>query len=125
MGSSIKIMIVDDEPSIRDSLKRFLDDYDFTVSTAESAEDALAQLDQSQHDIVIVDIRLPRMDGDTLILEAHTRQPSLRFLVYTGSVEYKVPPELTQIGVHSEHVFLKPIFDLSVFVDAIQDLLAS
>ena len=116
-------MVVDDEPSIRDSLKRFLDDYDFAVSAAESAEDALSQLARSPHDIVIADIRLPLMDGDTLILEAHALQPSLRFLIYTGSMEYQVPPELTEIGVGPEHVFHKPVNDLSLFVETIQDLL--
>jgi CheY-like chemotaxis protein len=122
MPSPIHVLVVDDEPSIRNSLVEFLKDCRFVVSAAESAESALALIDHTPIDVAIVDIRLPRLDGDSFILQAHQRCPRMRFLIHTGSVEYKLPDELKAFGVGPDHVFLKPQMDLSVFETAIHKM---
>ena len=123
MNDPVHVLIVDDEPAIRQSLAEFLNDYGFKVVTAESAEEALAIVKNGQLEIALVDIRLPKMDGDTLIAQAHEVNPKMRFLIHTGSVEYKLPKELERIGLRQEHIFLKPVVDLTVIVDAIQKIL--
>jgi DNA-binding NtrC family response regulator len=123
MSSPIRVLVVDDEPSIRNSLVEFLEDYQFAVSAAESAEGALELIEHTPIDVAIVDIRLPKLDGDSFILQAHQRYPRMRFLIHTGSVEYKLPDELKGFGVHHANVFLKPQMDLSVFEEAIRKLM--
>ena len=125
MSSPIRVLVVDDEPSIRNSLVEFLEDCEFAVSAAESAERALEMIDHTPIDVAIVDIRLPRLDGDTFILQTHQRFPEMRFLIHTGSVEYKLPDELKAFGVTRESVFLKPQTDLSVFEAAIRKAMGS
>ena len=122
MPSPIRVLVVDDEPSIRNSLVEFLEDCQFTVSSAESAESALELIDHTPIDLAIVDIRLPKLDGDAFILQAHQRFPQMRFLIHTGSVEYKLPDELRAFGVTHKNVFPKPQMDLSVFEAAIRRL---
>lgn len=125
MSSPIRVLVVDDEPSIRNSLVEFLEDCQFEVSAADSAEGALDLIARVPIDVALVDIRLPKLDGDSLILQAHHLRPRMRFLIHTGSVEYKLPDELKVVGVAKEHIFLKPLMDLSVFKDAICKLMSA
>jgi len=125
MTSPIRVLVVDDEPSIHNSLVEFLEDCQFVVSAAESAESALELIDRTPIDVAIVDIRLPKLDGDSFILQAHRRYPRMQFLIHTGSVEYKLPDELKRFGVTHENVFLKPQMDLSVFEKAIHKMIGS
>lgn len=125
MTSQIRVLVVDDEPSIRNSLVEFLADCQFTVLAADSAESALDLIARYPVDVALVDIRLPKLDGDSLILEAHLLRPGMRFLVHTGSMEYQLSEELKSVGVSPEHVFLKPQVDLRVFRDAIRRLMST
>lgn len=123
MSSPIRVLVVDDEPSIRNSLLEFLEDCQFAVSAADSAESALELIEHTSIDVAIVDIRLPKLDGDSFILQAHQRFPRMRFMIHTGSVEYKLPDELKGFGVTHDCVFLKPQMDLSVFETAIRKMM--
>jgi DNA-binding NtrC family response regulator len=125
MSPRTRVLVVDDEPSIRNSLVEFLEDCQFDVSAADSAEGALDLIARIPIDVSLVDIRLPKLDGDSLILQAHRLRPDMRFLIHTGSVEYQLPEALKRVGVAQEHVFLKPQMDLSVFRDAIVQLMGA
>lgn len=115
-----RILIVDDEAGIRDSLLHFLEDYDFAVDAAASAEDALMLLETWQYQAAIVDIRLPQMDGDTFIVHAHEIDPGMQFIIHTGSVEYRLSKEIKNAGIHIKHVFLKPLIDIVAIIDALK-----
>ncbi len=118
----IRVLVVDDESSVRISLAGYLEDRGFKVLSAGSAEEALEALATEPVDVAIVDIRLPRMDGNTLIPKAAEMQPSLKFLIYTGSAEYHLPPSLADIGIGVDEVFRKPLSDLRVMAEAIHRL---
>jgi len=120
-----RVLIVEDEPSVRYSLAGFLEDYNFDVLTAETAEEALELMAEEPCHVAIVDIRLPGIDGNALILKAHEIIPDMRFIIYTGSIDYRLSEDLKRIGTKPEHVFSKPQQDLSVFVGVIQELLSS
>lgn len=125
MSAPIRVLVVDDEPSIRNSLVEFLEDCQFEVVSADSAERALELIEDASIDVALVDIRLPKLDGDSFIIQAHERWPHMQFLIHTGSVEYKLPDELKRFGITHKHVFLKPQMDLSVFETAVRQLMAS
>ncbi len=122
-NSLVRVLVVEDEPSVRHSLKGFLEDYEFVVFTAESAEGALELLAKEPCHAAIVDIRLPGINGDAMILKTHEMIPGMRYIIYTGSADYHLSEGLKNIGIRHEHVFFKPQQDLSVFVAAIGDLL--
>lgn len=117
-----RILIVDDEESIRRSLRAYLEDEGFEVIAAGTGEEGLELLGSTPADAVIVDMRLPGMDGNTFIEAAHDLQPGMGVLIYTGSVGYKPPSNLQSIGVGEERVFRKPLRDMSVLVSTIKEL---
>ena len=113
------VLIVDDEDSVRENLAIFLEDEGFSVIEAITAELALEQLFQKSFRFVIVDMRLPAMDGAELIRRAHAIDDTSHFFIHTASTEFSLPPELRAIGVQSEHVFHKPIKDMSIISKAL------
>ncbi|MHC1743628.1 MAG: response regulator [Syntrophobacteraceae bacterium] len=117
------ILIVDDEKSIRRSLRAYLEDEGFEVMDAGTAEEGLDVLARVSAHAVIVDLRLTGMDGNAFIERAHELHPETRFFVYTGSVGYQPPPNLQAIGVGEEQVFTKPMKDMSLLVRAMRSLM--
>ena len=120
--STIHVLVIDDEPAICASLSAFLEDYGFQASTAESAEEALDLMKSNPYDICIVDLRLPGMSGEDLILKAKERYPDQKHIIYTGSISYNLSDKLKEAGMRPEHVFLKPIRVLSLLVKCIKEL---
>ena len=63
MATSAKIMVVDDDPDMRDALQMILESGGYTVVTAEDGERCLAKLKEEQPDLLILDLLMPKMDG--------------------------------------------------------------
>jgi DNA-binding response OmpR family regulator len=118
------ILIVEDEEGLRRSLRIFLEDDGFRVIAAASGEEALRFLIECRPDTAIVDIRLPGMDGNTFIEEARKLHSEIGFIVYTGSVSYKPSSRMASLGIRAEHVFRKPLIDMSVLVEALRKQLS-
>lgn len=118
----IKVLVVDDEVSVCKSLVGFLEDSNFDVTSASSGEKALDLATKEHFDVAIVDLRLPGMSGEALILKAHDLVPELRFIIHTGSVGYRLSEELKRIGMLPDHVYLKPMDDLNELVEGIEKL---
>jgi two-component system, OmpR family, response regulator len=109
-----RILIVDDEASIRRSLRAYLEDEGFEVATAGSGESGLDRLALDGFDATIVDIRLPGMDGNVFMERARDLCPHMLFLICTGSVGYELPENLQSGGMGRHEVFEKPLRDMSV-----------
>ena len=119
MTKQRNILVIDDEVSIRESLKAFLEDYDYVVESANSAEEALDLLKNSTYDLAVVDMRLPGESGDAFIIKAHELYAELEFLIHTGSVEFQLTDGLKQIGLTQEDVYLKPLHDIAILAEGI------
>lgn len=63
METSAKIMVVDDDPDMRDALQMILESGGYTVVMAEDGERCLAKLKEEQPDLLILDLLMPKMDG--------------------------------------------------------------
>lgn len=122
MTRNAHILIVDDEAPIRESLAFFLEDCDFAVSTAETAEAALHKLQEKRCDAVLVDMRLPDMDGETFVRQGFKLSPTTAFLIHTGSADFILSPELRALGLSPAHVFFKPITNLNAFAESLRKL---
>ncbi len=117
---ALRVLVVDDEGTIRMNLVEFLGYRNFDVRAASSAEQALVIVAGEPIDVCIVDIRLPSMDGNAFILEAHRLNPAMRFLIITGSTGYRIPDAIEAIGVGLEHLFKKPLTDMNLLVRAME-----
>lgn len=120
--AKLRVLVVDDDPSVRKSLVCYLEDHEFMVSSADSAEAALELALTVQFDFGIVDIRLPNMEGGELISRLHANHPRTQFLIYTGSSDYILSDDLVRFGMRPELVFQKPIADMKTFVETIKRL---
>ncbi|MBW1743862.1 MAG: response regulator [Deltaproteobacteria bacterium] len=63
MGTSAKILVVDDDPDMREALQMILESGGYTVVTAEDGEECLVKLKEEHPDLLILDLLMPRMDG--------------------------------------------------------------
>lgn len=120
--SNIRVLVVDDEEAIRDSLSAFLQDYGFLADPCGSTEEARDMLRETSYDVCVVDLRLSGMNGEDLIRLASKRYPGQRYIIHTGSISYALPEDLRAIGMRSEHVFHKPVRVLSLLVKCIKTL---
>ena len=119
MAASPVILIIEDEDFLRSSLADYLEDHGYTVLTAPTAEEGLTGVDSGRPDVCIVDMRLPDMNGNEFILLAHTIDPRIKFIIFTGSVEYNLPENLTALGLRASDILFKPLTDMRVLLDKI------
>jgi DNA-binding response OmpR family regulator len=75
---SARILVVDDEPSLRRTLERALTSFNYQVVAVADPHSAYLMLDESRFDLVLLDLRLPQMAGDTFFLAIVRRWPRLR-----------------------------------------------
>ncbi|HQR42998.1 MAG TPA: response regulator, partial [Gemmatales bacterium] len=87
-----RLLIVDDELLIRESLAEFLEQEGFTVRTAADGPSALKLADEQPFDLVLTDIQMPQMDGVELLERLQQRNPETFVLLVTayGTVETAV-----------------------------------
>ena len=86
------ILIVDDEPLVRHSLKEFLTFEGYTVSAASNGKEAIELLKNYSVDVMITDIKMPEMDGMQLLNQAKKISPGIPVILITsyGSIENAV-----------------------------------
>lgn len=102
-----KILIVDDEKPIRDSLKMVLDDEGFTTSVASDGEDALQKLQTENFDVVISDIKMPKLDGIQLLEAAAKVSPDTFFIIMTAYASVKTAIDALRNGAYD--YLIKPV----------------
>ena len=125
MENDVSVMVLDDEKAIRESLAAHFEDDDFKIFTAASAEQALAILEHSTVNVVIVDLRLPGLDGTRFVQETHAKWKDVAFIIYTGSSEYRLEANLQSIPQVSTTVFYKPVRDLSILSEEVRKMAAA
>ncbi len=87
-----RVLIVDDEASIRESLQTLLEMEGFTVDTASNGEDGLARMAEQPMDLVLLDLALPDRSGLEILRDIRDRDPGLPVIMITayGTVENAV-----------------------------------
>ncbi len=100
MPKKLKLLLVDDEESLRKIMKDELIVQGYDVSDAESGKTALEILKKNRHDIVILDIRMEEMDG--LEVLKHIRKDNLadKVIMLTGVDELKIARDSVELGAN-------------------------
>jgi two-component system NtrC family response regulator len=84
MVESARILIIDDDETIRKALKAILEDEGYIVETAENAKKAIEKTQQSIYNVALIDIRLPDMEGYELLTKMKDTTPKMRKIIVTG-----------------------------------------
>ena len=92
METQGKLLIVDDELSVRDSLGKWFREEGYEIGTAESASEALTRMAENKWDLALLDIKMRGTDGIELQRRLHDLDPDLTVIIMTGyaSVETAV-----------------------------------
>jgi len=106
-----KILLVDDEEVFLEQLKDALEQssLDLQVDTASDGLEALEKINAERHDIVITDLKMPRMDGHQLLKEIHTLYPSTYVVVITAFGSISSAVEAMKYGAYD---FLEKPFNM-------------
>ena len=114
-----KILVIDDDSVVRQSLIDYFEDFGWQVLGSGSAEEGLNLIDNTDFDCIIVDIRLPGMDGNDFIRKAVLKDKDTIFLTCTGSEQYQLPKDIIENKHVIKKIFRKPVSDLSELKESI------
>ena len=103
---AVKILVVDDEVTIRDSLKMVLEEEGYATSTAANGAEAFKMAQQDFYDIVITDLKMPEMDGMTLLQKCRHTCPQTSLIIITAHGSLDSAIEALRLGAYD--YFLKP-----------------
>lgn len=84
MSQQPSLLVVDDELLIRDLLYDFFTGQGWSIAVAENGEKALQVMKNKPIDIVLTDVRMPEMDGMTLVSELRQHHPEIPVVIMTG-----------------------------------------
>jgi CheY-like chemotaxis protein len=101
---SKNILVVEDEPASLECISHFLRKQGYEVREARDGAEAIELIDNSQFDLVLSDIRMPRVDGVALATNILSRVPTIPIILMTA-----VPFELTRSLGHNLPCLSKPI----------------
>src|ERR1700742_2409821 len=79
-----KILIIDDERSIRSTLREILEYEDYQVEDVDNGIDGIALIEKNDYDLVLCDIKMNRMDGMEVLSEGLAFKPDLPFIMISG-----------------------------------------
>ena len=98
MSVKTSVLVVDDEKLIRWSVSKRLTRTGYDVETAETGEDALAQLNATAHELMLLDVRLPGIDGIEVLKQALEMQPELIVVMMSAHSTVDVAVEAMKKG---------------------------
>jgi DNA-binding NtrC family response regulator len=84
-----KILIIEDEPSMRLGMSHFLSSSGYTVTTCKDGAEGMLSIDKKNFDLIITDLKLPRFDGLTLLKHIRTVSPNTGVIIMTAYADIK------------------------------------
>jgi signal transduction histidine kinase len=116
-----KILVIDDEEYIRDSVIGFLEDFGFEVLDAENGRIGLEVFDSRQPDLVLCDLRMPEMDGLEVLASVRHRNSNIPIIIVSGAGNIADTVEALRLGAWD--YIIKPIQDMNVLYHAVNKAL--
>jgi CheY-like chemotaxis protein len=109
-AASVRVLVVDDDPMVREMLTRELQELDFETSQASDGLSALAYLDRGEKvDLMITDLSMPGMNGVLLTKEARQRRATLPVMLLTGYADANLGHDLELMRDEGVILLRKPV----------------
>lgn len=105
--NNLSILLVDDEVEFLDTLVKRMKKRDVNVAGVGSGEEALQWLNQHKVDVVVLDVRMPGIDGIQTLREIKQHHPLIEVIMLTGHANMEVAIEGMEIGAFD--YLMKPV----------------
>ena len=115
-----KILVIDDEPSIRDLLDTLLTQKGFHVVLADSGQKGLEIYRRARADVIVLDLKMPGMDGLAVLQQVHQLNPKQPVVMLTGAGSPEAEQRARALGVTE---YVEKAFSLHLIGDTLQRLL--
>lgn len=115
------VLSIDDDQFVRESLANFLEDFGFAVLQAGDGEEGLEVFAANRPDMVLVDLRMPRMDGLQVLARVREIAPETPIMVVSGAGDIRDVVEALRRGAWD--YLIKPIQDMNILLHSVQSCL--
>jgi DNA-binding NtrC family response regulator len=122
MNPKMKVLVVDDEKIVLESCRRILDEMDLEITLASSAKAALEELDRNPFCLILMDIKMPEIDGITLMQQVKGKWPNIPIIVMSG---YATNETLQEVSQSQAAAFLPKPFTPDELIGAVCHVLNS
>lgn len=112
------ILTIDDEVLVRKSIKAYLEDYDYAVIEASDAREGLQICRQHRVDVVLLDVRMPEMNGIEVLKEIRNDKNDIPVIMLSGASN--VDDVVTALRLGAQDYLTKPIIDMSILKHAVE-----
>ncbi|MCG8686556.1 MAG: response regulator [Desulfobacterales bacterium] len=112
-----KILVIDDEVYIRDSVIGFLEDFGFEVIEAENGKEGVEKIENEHPDMILCDLRMPVMDGLEVLANVRDRDENIPIIIVSGAGNIADTVEALRLGAWD--YIIKPIQDMNVLFHAV------
>jgi ATP-dependent Lon protease len=119
MSERKRILIIDDEEICRISAERILTGHGYEVDMATSGEGGIQLFNERRHDAVLLDLKMPRMDGIEVARIIKGLSPDTRIIMVSGYDTERMRYDVSELG--GAHFLEKP-FTPSSLLEALKDL---
>ena len=103
----VKLLVVDDEGEICDFLKSFFEERSYQVTTANSGEQALEHVKSDKPQVVLLDLKMPGMDGVQTLREIKAKYPKVKVIMVTAIETRDKIEECLRLG--ADNYITKPL----------------
>jgi CheY-like chemotaxis protein len=122
MAEKNSILVVDDEDALRTVLSSELESEGYIVATAGDGDEAISILQGKLFDLVLLDIKMPRVDGFEVLRFIKERYPATKVIMLTGFADLKNAIESKKLGAED---FVSKPYDLVDLLTTIERVLTS
>ena len=107
MDGRLKILVIDDEESIRTTTSAILEEEGYEVDMAENGKEAIRKSNADLYRVALIDFRLPDMDGTELLTALRETTPKMVKIMVTGYPTLENAVEC--VNKHADAYFIKPV----------------
>jgi DNA-binding NtrC family response regulator len=120
LGERTRILIVDDDESIRKILSTILEEEGYVVDTAENGKEAIEKSTAKFYNLALIDVRLPDIEGVTLLAKLKETVPRMRKIIITGFPS--IQNVIEAVNNEADGYMLKP-FEICKILETIKEQL--
>ena len=121
MANPPVVLVIEDEALVRFSLTSYLEDSGFICLEAADGQEGLDVFGRSHPDLVLTDLRMPRLDGFGVLATLRDRSPGTPVIVLSGTGDNTAADDAMALGARI--CLFKPLYDMTLLTDTIRSIL--